>query len=155
MNTTQKKKHLENKFAAGKTFCNAIDEDPNNPDDWTERMPANGYRFYLNSETNKVNVGFVEYFSCYDGWDSDFMEIGEFNTMDEAVNAIWKKERLDEARVEGRVVEVGDVVWVKDDYETAAEITKINGNTLTLEVEGEAPWDTETRVVKASECWIE
>ena len=36
------------------------------------------------------------------------------------------------------------------------EITKINGNTLTLEVEGEGgvPWDTETRVVKASECWI-
>jgi len=34
MNTTQKKKHLENKFAAGKTFCNAIDEDPNNPFKW-------------------------------------------------------------------------------------------------------------------------
>jgi hypothetical protein len=64
--------------------------------------------------------------------------------------------KLHEAKVEGQVVEVGDVVWFKDDYETAGEITKINGNTLTLEVEGEGgvPWDTETRVVKASECWI-
>ena len=63
---------------------------------------------------------------------------------------------LHEAKVEGKVVKVGDVVWFKDDYETAGEITKINGNTLTLEVEGEGgvPWDTETRVVKASECWI-
>lgn len=63
---------------------------------------------------------------------------------------------LHEAKVEGQVVKVGDVVWFKDDYETAGEITKINGNALTLEVEGEGgvPWDTETRVVNASECWI-
>ena len=70
---------------------------------------------------------------------------------------MYREDNSNETKVDDEVVVVGDTVWFKDDYETSGEITEINGSTLTLEVEGEGgvPWDTETRVVHAAECWID
>ncbi len=87
----EKKEFLENKMGLGQVFYKIV-EDPNDPTKWEERMPSNGYRFYLNHETNKVDVVFEEYFNCYDGWDSTLYECGTYESKEEAVEAVWLKE---------------------------------------------------------------
>lgn len=50
-------------------------------------MPNNCFNVYeLNGEWE---AGFTCYFSCYDGWDSDYTQIGTFKTRTEALRACW------------------------------------------------------------------
>lgn len=72
----------------GGKYCNAIDEDPFDPADWANRMPASGYRFNKNPD-NSFDVVYEHNFACYDGWDSLESEIGRWPSYEEAVNAVY------------------------------------------------------------------
>ena len=96
----QKKDILEGKGKVGGKYCNAIDEDPYNSDDWNNRMPVSGWCFVteqdiMTSEDGRVKVYWNEVFACYDGWDSSDSEGEYFDTMEIAVNSIWTRQAVD------------------------------------------------------------
>lgn len=92
MNIEQKKAILEGKGRLGGRYCEAIDEDPYNPDEWANRMPASGYTF--RQQEGAVTVRYNHVFACYDGWDSHDEEYGTYPTMTEAVETIWEQENV-------------------------------------------------------------
>lgn len=47
-------------------------------------MPLSGYRIYKNDD-GSASYGYESYFPCYDGYDSDYMDIGEAPSYNEAV----------------------------------------------------------------------
>ena len=64
------------------------------------------------------------------------------------------------AKVEGKVVNVGDYVSFKSDFEQCGKITRIDGNRLTLYrpdegFGGDYIGGQNTTVVMAENCWIE
>ncbi len=72
----------------GALFCNAIDENPYESSDWSERMPADGFSFSANAD-GSAELTFTQHFACYDGWDS--MSHDEtFNSIDRAVDYAWR-----------------------------------------------------------------
>jgi len=89
MEMVQKLAVLENRNGAGQKYCNAIDEDTNDSDSWSNRMPGDGYEFSM-QDNQKCVVSFTEHFQCYDGWDSHNYEVGTYNTLEDAVNHVWK-----------------------------------------------------------------
>ena len=68
----------------GALFCNAIDENPYDSIEWSNRMPADGYSFGADGE-----LTYTHYFACYDGWDS-MSETDIFNTQQSAVAYAWR-----------------------------------------------------------------
>ena len=97
----QKKDILTGKGEVGGKYCNAIDEDPYNSDDWHNRMPVSGWCFVteqdiMTSEDGRVKVYWNEVFACYDGWDSSDSEGEYFDTMEIAVNSVWTRQAVDE-----------------------------------------------------------
>ena len=90
----QKKDILEGKGKVGGKYCNAIDEDPYNSDDWNNRMPVSSWCFYTEDD-GRVSVCWEEVFACYDGWDSSDSESEYFDTMEIAVNSIWTRQAVD------------------------------------------------------------
>ena len=90
----QKKDILTGKGEVGGKYCNAIDEDPYNSDDWHNRMPISGWCFST-LDDGRVSVCWDEVFACYDGWDSSCSENEYFDTMEIAVNSIWTRQAVD------------------------------------------------------------
>ena len=91
----QKKDILEGKGKVGGKYCNAIDEDPYNSDDWNNRMPVSGWCFNT-LDDGRVHAFWEEVFACYDGWDSSDSEGEYFDTMEIAVNSVWTRQAVDE-----------------------------------------------------------
>ena len=91
----QKKDILEGKGKVGGKYCNAIDEDPYNSDDWNNRMPVSGWCFNT-LDDGRVHAFWNEVFACYDGWDSSDSEGEYFDTMEIAVNSVWTRQAVDE-----------------------------------------------------------
>ena len=90
----QKKDILEGKGKVGGKYCNAIDEDPYNSDDWNNRMPVSGWCFNT-LDDGRVHAFWNEVFACYDGWDSSDSEGEYFDNMEIAVNSIWTRQTVD------------------------------------------------------------
>ena len=63
------------------------------------------------------------------------------------------------ARVDGKVVEIGDFVGFKSDIEQYGKIVKISGNQLVLKAsstfDGEYIGGEEFTTVDAERCWID
>ncbi len=63
------------------------------------------------------------------------------------------------AKVDGRIVKIGDVVGFKSDYEQHGRITAINGDRLTLEnpdgFGGDYLRYATTTTEDADRCWLE
>ena len=72
----------------GALFCNAIDENPYDSIEWSNRMPADGYSFSTNVD-GSAELTFTHHFACYDGWDS-MSETDIFNTQQSAVAYAWR-----------------------------------------------------------------
>jgi hypothetical protein len=77
---------LTGKGQTGGKYCNAIDENPYNSDDWNNHMPVSGYSFKT-LDNGKVQTIYTDYFACYDGYDS-------FDNEPEIYN-LWLRESLD------------------------------------------------------------
>ncbi len=63
------------------------------------------------------------------------------------------------ARVDGKVVSVGDIVCFKSDCEQSGRITKVSGDILTLECKtgfvGAYIGGNITTTVHVADCWLE
>ena len=94
LTTQQKKDILEGKGQVGGKYCNAIDEDPYNSDDWHNRMPVSAWGFHTCAD-GRVSVCWDEVFACYDGWDSHTYDAEYFDNMEIAVNSIWTRQAVD------------------------------------------------------------
>ena len=94
LTTQQKKDILTGKGQVGGKYCNAIDENPYNSDDWHNRMPVSGWGFHTCAD-GRVSVCWDEVFACYDGWDSHTYDAEYFDNMEIAVNSIWTRQAVD------------------------------------------------------------
>mgnify|MGYP006434933809 FL=1 len=72
----------------GALFCNAIDENPYDSVEWSNRMPADGYSFTTNVD-GSAELTFTHHFACYDGWDS-VSHGNTFNSLTHAVAYAWR-----------------------------------------------------------------
>ena len=71
-----------NQHQNGALYCNAIDENPYDSTEWSNRMPTDSIAF------DGGVVTYTEYFACYDGWDShSYSET--HNSMERAVASAW------------------------------------------------------------------
>jgi len=121
----QKKDILTGKGEVGGKYCNAIDEDPYNSDDWHNRMPISGWCFST-LDDGRVSVCWDEVFACYDGWDSSCSENEYFDTMEIAVNSIWTRQAVDKIfdflnalKNSTRILSEGAVIDVESSFEGA------------------------------------
>jgi len=75
---------------SGSRYCEAIDND------WSNRMPSDGFEIYPNEEDRTFAVSFISHFACYDGWDSCDAVVGTFSTIPAMLEAvrIWAKNCL-------------------------------------------------------------
>ena len=106
LNMQQKKDLLTGVGQGGAKYCEAIEDDLYDSSEWSNRMPPSGWSFtkehvsMLNGvqhETGRVRASYLTYFACHDGYDSHDSDNEYFNSMEEAVNAIWSREILDKA----------------------------------------------------------
>ena len=121
----QKKDILEGKGKVGGKYCNAIDEDPYNSDDWNNRMPVSGWCFNT-LDDGRVHAFWNEVFACYDGWDSSDSEGEYFDNMEIAVNSIWTRQAVDKIfdflntlKHSTRILSEGAVIDVESSFESA------------------------------------
>ena len=73
----------------GGMYCNAIDEDPNNPSECSNNMPNDGYQFYTDDDTGNCSVSYITHFSSYDGWDTCSDDCGTFPSYYDAVEVVY------------------------------------------------------------------
>lgn len=85
---------LTGKGQTGGKYCNAIDENPYNSDDWNNHMPVSGYSFKT-LDNGKVQTIYTDYFACYDGYDSFDNEPEIYNSLELAINNLWLRKSLD------------------------------------------------------------
>ena len=121
----QKKDILEGKGKVGGKYCNAIDEDLYNSDDWNNRMPVSSWCCYTEDD-GRVSVCWEEVFACWDGWDSSDSEGEYFDTMEIAVNSIWTRQAVDKIfdflntlKHSTRILSEGAVIDVESSFESA------------------------------------
>ena len=84
---------LTGKGQTGGKYCNAIDENPYNSNEWNNYMPVSGYSFRT-LESGKVQTIYEHYFACYDGYDSTCDEPEIFNSLEIAINSLWLRKSL-------------------------------------------------------------
>lgn len=85
---------LTGKGQTGGKYCNAIDENPYNSNEWNNYMPSSGYSFRT-LDNGKVQTIYTNYFACYDGYDSMDNEPEIYNSLEIAINNLWLRESLD------------------------------------------------------------
>lgn len=85
---------LTGKGQTGGKYCNAIDENPYNSNEWNNYMPSSGYSFRT-LDNGKVQTIYEHYFACYDGYDSTCDEPEIFNSLEIAINSLWLRKSLD------------------------------------------------------------
>lgn len=100
----------------GGVYCNAIDEDHYDSSQWENHMPGNGYSFYENKETDKVEVSYTHYFACWDGYDSMEDDCGTYNSMEEAVTKIYTEIVMERLRSEliGKLTNMAEIELGRD-----------------------------------------
>ena len=92
----QKEDILTGKGKTSGKYCNAIDENPYDSSEWTNYMPASGWKFFEDDD-GRVSVYYEQVFACYDGWDShvDDDSTEYFDNKEQAVNCIWARKSVD------------------------------------------------------------
>ena len=90
----QKYLMLTGKGQTGGKYCNAIDENPYDNNEWSNYMPSSGYSFRT-LKSGKVQTTYEHYFACYDGYDSSCDEPEIFNSLEIAINSLWIRQALD------------------------------------------------------------
>lgn len=106
---------LTGKGQTGGKYCNAIDEDPYNSDEWHNYMPSSGYSFRT-LDNGKVQTIYTDYFACYDGYDSFDNEPEIYNSLEIAINSIWVRECLSNIYDCFRDLEGAERVKLNDKY---------------------------------------
>jgi hypothetical protein len=90
----QKYLMLTGKGQTGGKYCNAIDENLYDNNEWSNYMPSSGYSFKT-LESGKVQTIYTDYFACYDGYDCMDNEPEIYNSLEIAINNLWVRESLD------------------------------------------------------------
>lgn len=67
----------------GSYYIDAIDGND------TNHMPSDGYCFYEDND-GSVSVSYIQHFACWDGWDCMDSDCGDYNSMVDAINAIYE-----------------------------------------------------------------
>jgi len=116
LTTQQKKDILEGKGQVGGKYCNAIDENPYNSDDWHNRMPVSSWCFST-LDDGRVSVCWDEVFACYDGWDSHTYDAEYFDTMEIAVNSIWTRQAVDKVYSFIESIKHAEYITINEDSE--------------------------------------